>query len=175
MAVVPWRPISELASMHSMMDRLFNETFGDMFEGMQGRDERQEGRPPTFQLPVDIMETENGYRIKAPVPGFKPEEVEVTYADGTLAINANHREERTEERGSVRRREIAFGNYRRQIPLPGDVRADDIHASFENGMLTVDVPSAPRPQPVRIPISAVQSEGGQAQDSAGRRSEAKST
>jgi HSP20 family molecular chaperone IbpA len=50
------------------------------------------------------------------------------------------------------RRELAFGNYRRQISLPGDVRGDDIKATLDNGVLNVVVPRAPKPEPRKIQV-----------------------
>jgi HSP20 family protein len=107
---------------------------------------------PTFHLPVNIVDTEQGYRIQAPVPGFRPEDVEVTFSDGVLTINAKRSEEQTRQEGNYLRREVGFGNYWRQIALPGDVRADDIRATFDNGVLTVEVPRAPKPEPKKIEV-----------------------
>jgi HSP20 family protein len=130
------------------MDRLFSDVFGDSFGRMGGEDLGL----ATFHLPVDIQETENGYVIKAPVPGFNPEDVEITFSDGVLTINATHKEEREEPEGQYLRREIAYGDYQRRIALPGDVKAEDIRATFDNGVLTVEVPRAPRPEPRRIQV-----------------------
>lgn len=161
MAIVRWTPANDLASLHSAMDRLFGDVFGEAFGPTgeaEGEGMRRTGdggrRHPTYHLPVNISESKDGYRIEAPVPGFRPEDVEVTFADGVLMIQAKHTEERTSEEGSYMRREVAFGNYHRQISLPGDVRGDDIKATFENGILTVFVPRAARPQPKRIQIQA---------------------
>src|SRR6266851_1106053 len=143
------------------MDRLFGDVFGDVFsssgatQSMERTTDGGDGggrQLPTFHLPVNISETKDGYRIEAPVPGFRPEDVEVMFADGILTINAKRTGEKTSEEGGYLRREVAFGNYRRQISLPGDVRANDIKATFDNGVLTVDVPRMPKPEPKRIQI-----------------------
>jgi HSP20 family protein len=157
MAIVRWSPSNDLAGLHSSLDRLFGDVFGEMYGPMErgnggGREGARDERP-TLHLPVNISETDRGYRIEAPVPGFKPEDVEVTFEDGMLTINAQRRKEESKEEGNMLRREVAFGHYRRQISLPGDIRADDIKAAFEHGVLTIDVPRAPRPQPKRIPIA----------------------
>lgn len=163
MAIVRWSPANDLASLHSAMDRLFGEMFGDAFgptgstQGMQQRTGDGNGgrsQLPTYHLPVNIAEEKNGYRIDAPVPGFKPEDVDVTFANGILTIEASRREEQERKEGSYLRREVAMGNYRRQISLPGDVRGDDITATFENGVLRLFVPCAPRPEPKKIQIQA---------------------
>ena len=147
-----WSPTSELTNLHTAMDRLFSDLFGEALRSpitvqMMGR-----AGAPAYHLPVDVMEVDNGYRIQAPVPGFKPEDVEVTFSDGVLTINAKRAEEKSRQEGKYLRREVAFGNFQRQLTLPGDVRADQIKARFENGILTLEVPRAPKPKPMRIPV-----------------------
>jgi HSP20 family protein len=117
----------------------------------------------TFRLPVDITETDNGYLIKAPVPGFKPEEVEVSLSDGVLSIKAEHKEEKTEKKKNFLRREVAYGNFERMIALPNDVQGDNIKAAFKNGVLQIEVPRAPKPQPKKIQVRAEDQEQGQKQ------------
>ncbi|PZR97779.1 MAG: hypothetical protein DLM67_07095 [Candidatus Nephthysia bennettiae] len=132
------------------MDRLFQDFFGSS----TGGGANQLSGMPAYVLPIDVREVENGYQIQAPVPGFKPEEVEVTFSDGLLRIQAQHSQETSQEQGGYLRKEVAYGNYQRSIQLPGDVKADEISADFENGILTVSVPKAPRPQPKKIQVSA---------------------
>jgi HSP20 family protein len=108
---------------------------------------------PTFRAPLDIQRTESGYRLQAALPGFKPEDVEVTLEQGTLTIAARRSEDRKTEQGSYLRREVFAGSYRRRLVVPADVTADDITAALENGVLTVDVKHAPASQAVRIPVA----------------------
>jgi HSP20 family protein len=108
----------------------------------------------TYSLPIDVSETDEGYRVQATLPGFQPEHVDVTVTDGVLSIEAKRSEEKTEEKGRYLRREVFSGNYRRRLTLPGDVKPEDIKASFENGVLTVQVPRVPKPEPVKVAISA---------------------
>ncbi len=150
MALARWNPVNELTGLHSTMDRLF----GEMFENMETFG--TEG--PTYRLPVDIKETKDEYVIKAPVAGFKPEDVEVTFSDGILNITATHKEEKSQKEGNYLRREVIFGNYQRQIALPPDVQGDAIKASFDNGLLRVDVPRKAKAQPKRIEVRSTQSQ-----------------
>ena len=157
MAIARWSPFQELTSLHSSMDRLF----GDMSEGNTNGGTME---MPTFRLPVDISETDNGYVIKAPVPGFKPEEVQVSLTDGVLSITAEHREEKTDQKKNYLRREVAYGNFERLIALPNDVQDDNIKATFNNGVLEIEVPRAPKPQPKRIEVRAQDGQQGQTQE-----------
>jgi len=157
LAIVRWSPSQDLASLHSAMDRLFGDMFGGMFGTPQQTNGGATGRlseHPAYHLPVNIRETEKGYWVEAPVPGFQPEDVQVTFADGVLTINAKRSMQRQRQEGDYMRREVAFGDYWRQITLPGEIRADDIKATFENGVLNVEVPRKARPQPKRIQVTS---------------------
>jgi HSP20 family protein len=131
--------------LHRTMDRVFNDAFGQ-----SGGTER--GQAPRLFLPVDVREAADGYTITAPVPGFQPEEIDVTFTEGVLTLKAEHKERGGAPQGTYLRREVAYGNLFRQIGLPGDVKTDEIEASVEQGMLTVNIPKMPRPEPKRIPI-----------------------
>jgi HSP20 family protein len=47
---------------------------------------------------------------------------------------------------------VSYGNYQRQIMLPGDVQADKINATFDNGILVIEVPRTRRPEPRKIQV-----------------------
>ncbi len=149
MAINRWSPVGELASLHTAMDRLFGDFFGGGGEDL----EASTPRPATWYLPLDIVEKEGGYVVKAAVPGFMPEQVEVTVADGMLSIVAHHKEESTTTEGRYLRRELRLGNYARSVQLPGGIRPEDIKAGFDNGILTVEIPKAKGPQPIKIEVS----------------------
>src|SRR5690242_9038366 len=104
-----WGPIGDVAGLHSAIDRLFSDVFGDASTSASREDRGGKGGGddmPTFHLPVNIADTDQGYRIEAPVPGFRPEDVDVTFSDGVLTINARRREEQTRQEGSYLRREV---------------------------------------------------------------------
>src|SRR4051794_4294057 len=113
--MIRWSPSTELADMHGTMDRLFGDFFGPAAEG------NQRLAMPTYLLPIDVREVEDGYQIQAPVPGFRPEEVEVTFSEGVLTVKTQHSEESSQEQGNFLRKEIAYANYQRSIQLPGDI------------------------------------------------------
>ncbi|TME20657.1 MAG: Hsp20/alpha crystallin family protein [Chloroflexi bacterium] len=147
--MIRWSPGTELANLHGAMDRLFEDFFGPAQTG----DGSQRQTMPTYLLPLDVKEVGDGYEIQAAVPGFKPEEVEITFSDGVLRIQAEHSMQSSQQQGGYLRKEVAYGNYQRNIQLPGDVRENDIAASFEDGILSVHVPKVPRPEPKRIQIA----------------------
>ena len=147
--MIRWSPSTELANLHGAMDRLFQDFFGPSTGGGS-----QQAGMPSYMLPIDVREAGNWYEVQAPVPGFKPDEVEVTFADGVLNIKAEHSEETSREQGGYLRREVAYGNYQRSIQLPGDIEEDEISADFEHGVLIVKVPKAQRPEPKKIQVTS---------------------
>jgi HSP20 family protein len=163
MAVSRWSPVGELASLHTAMDGLFRDFFGNE----TGEYERA-GRPGTWYLPLDILDKEGVYEVRAAVPGFKAEEVDITVTDGTLTVVARRKTDAAGSDGKYLRRELRLGNYARSVQLPGGIRPEDIRASFDDGILTIEIPKAKAPRPVKIEV------GGKSQSTATRPAGAKS-
>ena len=110
--------------------------------------------PERLSAPMDVQRTDGGYRVEAALPGFRPEDIEMTLEQGTLTINAKRSEEKKTERGQYLRREVYTGSFMRRLVLPADVKAEDISTKFEDGMLTVDVKYDSGTNAVKIPIGA---------------------
>ena len=144
MALVRWNPWTDLFTLHNQMDQLFQSTMPET-ESRNGGEQ--------FSLPVDIRQSDEAFTIEASVPGFDPENVEVTFENGVLSIKGTYKEEREDGRNGYVRRERHTGSVYRQIGLPAEVRADEISAAFHNGVLTITVPRAAKAQPKRIPVS----------------------
>jgi HSP20 family protein len=152
-----WDPWSDLFNLQNEMSRWVNEAFGSsQLVGPVGVGTRNLATTaPTTYLPLDIRQKDNEFVIEASVPGFKPEEVEITADQGILTIRGERKLEHSEEvEGTYLRRER--GNYSviRQLTLPSDVKEDQIRASFLNGVLTVTIPREAAPAPRRIPVSS---------------------
>ena len=137
MALSRWSPMRE-----------FDELFSDFFASPLVRSEQR-----TWYLPLDVVDTGSDYQVKAAVPGFKPEDIEVTFQDKVLSIKAQRKAESEKREGNYLRREMTYGNFSRSIQLPGDVNVKDIKAAFENGVLTIDIPKMLAPQPTKIPVT----------------------
>ena len=144
-ALVRWNPWGDLFSLQSQMDQLF--------QALNNGDQGASDGTDRYNLPVDIRQTDEAFTIEASVPGFAPEDVEVTVENNILTIKGTHRTEDESTAGGYVRRERRIGSTYRQIALPAEVRADDISAGFHNGVLTVTVPRMQKAQPRRITVS----------------------
>jgi HSP20 family protein len=76
------------------------------------------------------------YLLRAELPGIDPaKDVDITVRDGQLTIKA----ERSEKNESKGRSEFSYGSFTRSVTLPAGANEDDIKATYDKGILTVDV------------------------------------
>jgi HSP20 family protein len=143
-------PFGELVSLRQAMDRLFEDSFVRPAWTTRGW-AFGEG----VGLPLDVTRDANALHVEAALPGVKPEDVQITVENGTLTIAAESREETTRknDEGEVLVQEIRRGSVSRSITLPTGLEPDKANATFENGVLRLDIPIAETVKPRQIRIS----------------------
>ena len=104
-------------------------------------------------LAVDISEDDKELIVRASMPGFGKDDVEVHVHNGVLSIKAEHVEESEDKDERFYRRERRVGSLSRRIALPGVVTADDAKADLTAGVLTVRVPRADAVKPKQVAIN----------------------
>ena len=92
--------------------------------------------------------------MKAPLPGIKPEDIEVSVTGQLLTLRGESREEREEKAQNFYRRERRTGAFVRQINLPTEVESEKAGAVFENGVLHLSLPKAEAVKPKTIKVQA---------------------
>lgn len=95
-------------------------------------------------MKTDIREKNGIYSLDVELPGYKKEDIKISLYNGNLTINAEHNETKEEKdaKGNILRQERYAGSQSRTFYVGDGVRESDIHASYNNGVLTVTVPSA---------------------------------
>jgi HSP20 family protein len=103
---------------------------------------------------VDIYENPDSYVVLATLPGVNPDEVQITALNGTLTIAAELKPSIGEDHTPIYR-EMAFGQYRREVRLPGDFDLDRAEALYQGGMLKLTLPKAEhmKPKSLRVKTS----------------------
>lgn len=90
------------------------------------------------------------YLLRAEMPGVDPaKDVDITVSNGVLTIKA----ERSERKETKRRSEFSYGSFVRSITLPAGADENDIQASYDKGILTVDVAVPAKAAPAEKHIS----------------------
>jgi HSP20 family protein len=142
-------PFGELVSLRQAMDRLFEDSFVRPTWNARGWAFGEAA------LPLDVTRDSNALHVEAALPGVSPDDVRITVENGTLTIAAESRDERTEknDEDEVLVREIRRGSLSRSITLPTGLEPDKANATFENGVLRLDIPVAETVKPRQIHIS----------------------
>ena len=108
---------------------------------------------PATSFPIDVIETDNEYLVRASVAGFDPEQLEITFENNTLTIKGEIKEEnKDEQQGRYHIRERYAGTFYRSVSLPGMIDQNQISAETDNGVLTIHLPKKPEAQPKRIEV-----------------------
>jgi HSP20 family protein len=143
-----WNPTGEMLALSDVMNQLMRDAFVSPARwGENGAN---------FDAPaVDIVETEDGYTLKAALPGWKPQDVDVSFENGQLTLKGEWKEEteQKDEKARWHRKEIRASSFQRSFTLPVEVDADKAKAEFENGVLTLNVPKAEIVKPKQIKIA----------------------
>lgn len=104
-------------------------------------------------LAVDVLEDEQSLIVRASLPGYRKEDVEVQVHDHVLAIKAERSEEKEESNERYHRRERRFGSVSRLIALPETVTGEDVKAELKEGVLTLRLAKTPKEQPRKVQIA----------------------
>ena len=132
----PWSDMNRLAR---EMDTLFNGGWS--------------GSTDLWTPPVDVDETSDEIRLVAELPGLSREDIEVELEDGVLTIQGEKKEETKDEGTQGLLYERRWGSFTRRFTLPRAVDAENIRASYENGLLSIRVPKAEEAKGRKIEIS----------------------
>lgn len=98
---------------------------------------------------VDVVEKDGHYEIRAELPGIAAENMDVQFADGTLTIKGEKKEEKEEKKEDFYLSERRYGTFQRSFVVPQGVDPAKIEAGFQNGVLTITLvksPEAKKPQ-----------------------------
>ena len=132
-----------------MLPSIFGEDlFDDFFNDPFGMMNVSEGRSPLYGkhaknlMKTDIREKEDGYELAVDLPGFKKDEISIDLSNGYLTIQAvrSHSNDEKDKEGRYLRRETFSGTCARSFYVGDTVKKEDIHAKFEDGILTISVP-----------------------------------
>ena len=140
-----WIPTASMTPNRDPFFRLFDTFFNDA----QGEDVANRSWMP----PVDIQETEDGYRLTAELPGLTKEDINITLENNVLRLSGERKFQKDVKKESYHRIERSYGTFTRSFVLPQQVSSERVEAAFENGILTLTVPKADQAKPRKITIS----------------------
>ena len=147
MALMRWTPMGHLPSFQHEMNRMVNEFFGD------GNGEAAGSGLSSWTPAVDIHETEDGFVIKAELPGVSKDDVSIDVHQNTLTLRGQRKHEAEVKQDKYHRVERAYGSFQRSFVLPTVVDQDKVQATYKDGVLELHLPKSEAAKPKRIAIN----------------------
>ncbi len=145
MSLMRWEPFRDMMTLREAMDRLFEESF------VRPRGEWEAGEV-RYNVPMDVYTTDEEVVVTMAVPGVNPDSVDITVEGNTLNI-------RGEVEGPLENvdyvlQERPYGTFNRSVQLNIPVNADRAEASFDQGILTLQIPKQEEAKPRTIRIES---------------------
>jgi HSP20 family protein len=141
MSIDRWDPFRDMMTIREAMDRWLQQ-------GLSGTGQLLSTLRPD-SIPIDVIEHDESYEVRASVPGVKPEDVEVVVQGERVTIRAEVRSTEEQRGDNWLMREQRFGTLQRSITLPTQVSSDNAEARIENGVMTLRLPKLQGPQAAR--------------------------
>ena len=93
-------------------------------------------------MKLDIIEQNDGYQVKADLPGVKKEDINVSLNDTTnvLTLSVTKQEEVNHDTDTYKKRERHFGSISRSIHLPENSNLESVECNYQDGVLSLQVP-----------------------------------
>jgi len=91
---------------------------------------------------IEVWEKNEGYSVRAELPGVKEEDIEIFTTKNTLTISGTRRPSPDVEEDEYRRCEMCYGPFTRTISMSPSVNPDGVEATYENGILNIFVPKS---------------------------------
>jgi HSP20 family protein len=152
-----WDPFQDLRSAQEQEEMAQMVQMNPMLAhalGLHGQQQQGSGRATTtaWAPALDISERKDAYLVTVELPGVEADDLEITLEDGLLTIQGQRHSTQDSSEQQFHRVERRYGAFRRAITLPAQVQAEQIEASFENGVLQIVVPKMEEAKPKRIQV-----------------------
>jgi len=145
MAITRWDPFRDVLALQNRMNSLFQE-----YNRAQGEGDAL--TTAAFVPPVDIYEDEHKIVLKLEVPGLKESDLDIQLENNVLTIRGERRFEKEEKEENFHRIERRYGSFFRSFTVPNTVNPESVKASYDAGVLKLDLEKRPEAKPKQIKV-----------------------
>lgn len=139
--ITRYNPFNEFVSLREAMDRLFEDSFIPR-AGVAGRG-----------VASNLYETADSFILQIPMPGVKPEDVEITVQQDTLSVKWQT-SVNVPENATTHWTGFATSQHQQNFTLPAAINSEKTEASYENGILTLNLPKAEHVKARTVKVTA---------------------
>jgi HSP20 family protein len=130
MSLIKYDPFAPVRSLTNVVDEFFNRGIGELV-----------GYDHAFSVPsVNVIEKPDSFLLDIAAPGLEKADFKVSVENGCLNISAKKEKKEEVKEGKYTRREFNYTSFSRAFTLPEGVKPEDVHATYENGVLHVTIP-----------------------------------
>jgi HSP20 family protein len=146
MAISYWDPFREVVSMQNRLNSLLQ----DYNRGTEGN---SDVTAASFAPAVDVYEDEHKLVLNLEVPGVKQEDLDVQVEKNTLTVRGERKFEKDQKEQNFHRIERRYGTFYRSFSLPGTVDTENIRASYDAGVLKLELAKKAEAKPKQIKVN----------------------
>jgi HSP20 family protein len=144
MVVTRWDPFRELATLQNRVNGLFQD---------YGRGQDELTTTSSFVPAVDVYEDEHKVTLKLEIPGVNQEDLDIRLENNTLSVRGERKFEKEEKEENFHRIERRYGSFARSFSLPNTIDTENVHASYENGVLKLELAKRAEAKPKQIKVN----------------------
>lgn len=138
-----WSSLDRLSSFRDEVNRLFDLSYPTRDSGLFS------GWSPA----LDVYDDKDHFVVTVELPGMKKEDIGLTLHDGVLTVTGERKHEREGKEGETFRSERYFGKFQRSVTLPAAVDTAQVKASYQDGILAINLPKSEEAKPKQIEVS----------------------
>jgi HSP20 family protein len=142
MAISRWYPIREVASLQDRVNSLFQDYAGDSGTVTAA----------AFAPAVDVFENGEKVVLKLDLPGIKEEDLDIRVENQTLSVRGERKFEKEEKEENFHRIERRYGSFFRSFSLPTTVDTENVEATYDAGVLKLELKKKASAQPKQIKV-----------------------
>jgi HSP20 family protein len=147
-----WNPSRELER--------FRHEFEDLFErfGFERGGLLKDSQSIPIRPPIESYVEGDKFTVRVELPGVDPKDVDIKVAGGILTVKGAHEQKTETKKRDFFLREIRYGSFERSIPLPEGMKAEDLKATYRDGVLelTATMPKEAVPKEVKVHIEGAE-------------------
>lgn len=141
--VTRWTPFEDMLSLRDAVGQLLEDSVV-----------RPASRSTSGALmpALDLAESSDAYYVELSVPGFTPENLDITVQENVLTVSGEIKQQEQRQDRTYHRVERRHGSFTRSVTFPTNIKADAISASCSNGILSIEIPKAEEVKPRKISV-----------------------
>jgi HSP20 family protein len=144
MAISRWYPIREVASLQDRVNSIFQDFAGDS----------QAVTTAAYTPAVDVFENGEKVVLKLDIPGVEEKDLDIRVENQSLTVRGERKFESEEKEENFHRIERRYGSFFRSFTLPTTVDTENVNASYQAGVLKLELKKKASAQPRQIKIGA---------------------